>query len=104
MTQQRRTREYRVRRQKGKAMNRTSKAERRRAKQQQITWKKGQRGLKRTLRVAKFIILPAMPHKGTINDWVRHLRQCDADHHAYVQFRATLRVTPVTEEEAERDD
>jgi hypothetical protein len=82
-------------------MSRTSKAERRRAKQQKITWKKGQRGLKRTLRTAKLIVLPGVPHKGTIGDWARHLRQCDADHHAYVQFRATLRVTPVTEEDSD---
>lgn len=74
-------------------MTRTTKTERRRAKQQMLTWKKGQRYLKRLFRNAVAIELPGVPHKGGVNDWAHHLRRCDESHAAYLRLRVPLRIT-----------
>lgn len=71
-------------------MSRTSKSERRKAKQMKLTLDKAQRELKAMLRMSKIIALPGVPHQGSINDWVRHLRQCEANHHTWVRLQATV--------------
>ena len=76
-------------------MSRTSKPERRKAKQQKLTLDKAQRELKSVLRMSRIIALPGVPHQGSINEWVRHLRQCEENHHAWVRLQATVRYRKV---------
>lgn len=81
-------------------MTRTTKAERREAKKQMLTFKKGQQHLKRLLRVSRNIKLPGVPHNGSVGEWARHLRHCKENHHAWVQLQA--RITVVNAEEPQR--
>lgn len=76
-------------------MSRTSKPERRKAKQQMLTFKQGQRNIKALLRMARFITLPGVPEKNTVGEWARHLRHCEANHHAWVALKATVHVREV---------
>lgn len=81
-------------------MTRTTKAERREAKTQMLTFKQGQRHLRALLRVSRDISLPGVPHKGSVGDWARHLRYCKESHHAWVELQA--RVTIVSADEIQR--
>lgn len=76
-------------------MSRTTKSERRRAKQQMLTWKRGQRYLREILNLSKAVKLPGVPHQAGVGEWARHLRRCDQlgsieSHAAYVRLQVPI--------------
>ena len=85
-------------------MTRTNKAERREAKRQMLTFKQGQRYLKKLLCVSRNIKLPGVPHNGSVGDWARHLRHCKESHHAWVQLQARLTIVNADEAQLKAAD